>query len=48
MTFIASEAVVLVEDAGVRLIEIDEDDRVVALARLAEQDAEGCVESGDR
>ena len=33
---------------GVRLIEIDEDDRVVALARLAEQDAEGCVESGDR
>ena len=32
---------------GVRLIEIDEDDRVVSLARLAEQDAEGCVEPGD-
>ena len=32
---------------GVRLIEIDEDDRVVSLARLAEQDAEGRVEPGD-
>ena len=32
---------------GVRLIEIDEDDRVVSLARLAEQDAEGHVEPGD-
>ena len=32
---------------GVRLIEIDEDDRVVSLARLAEQDAESRVESGD-
>ena len=32
---------------GVRLIEIDEDDRVVSLARLAEQDAEGRIEPGD-
>ena len=32
---------------GVRLIEIDKDDRVVSLARLAEQDAEGRVEPGD-
>ena len=33
---------------GVRRIEIDEDDRVVLLARFAERDAEGCVEPGDR
>ena len=33
---------------GVRLIEIDQDDRVVSLARLAESDAEGRVEPGDR
>ena len=32
---------------GVRLVEIDEDDRVVLLARFAERDAEGCVERGD-
>ncbi len=48
MTFIASEAILLVEDEGVRLIEIDEDDQVVSLARLAEPDAEGRVEPGDR
>ena len=33
---------------GVRLIEIDKDDHVVSLARLAEPDAEGRVEPGDR
>ena len=33
---------------GVRLIEIDQDDHVVSLARLAEPDAEGRVEPGDR
>ena len=32
---------------GVRLIEIDEDDRVVSIARLADQDAEARVEPGD-
>ena len=33
---------------GVRLIEIDQDDHVVSLARLAEPDAEGRVEPGDK
>ena len=33
---------------GVRLIEIDQDDHVVSLARLAEPDAEGRFEPGDK
>ena len=33
---------------GVRLNKIDQDDRVVSLARLAGQDARGRVEPGDR